>query len=84
MAMSTVASSASAVCLLLYLTCIISIVSAEVATTSPMQTLPDYYEPYTMGLTLTSASGPVQIDYKVAPLTAEAGLNQTNQNTLEV
>ncbi|KAI1652202.1 uncharacterized protein F4817DRAFT_322518 [Daldinia loculata] len=83
MAMSTVASSASAVCLLLYLTCIISIVSAEVATTSPMQTLPDYYEPYTMGLTLTSASGPVQIDYKVAPLTAEAGLNQTNQNTLE-
>ncbi|KAI0845753.1 hypothetical protein F5Y00DRAFT_245564 [Daldinia vernicosa] len=83
MATSTVAGSASAVYLLLCLTCIISIVSADVATTSPMQTLPDYYELYAMALTLTSASGPVQFNYKVAPLTAEAGLNQTNENALE-
>ncbi|KAI1805741.1 hypothetical protein F4811DRAFT_560952 [Daldinia bambusicola] len=82
MATSIVATAARAVYLLFYITCIISVTSAEVATTSPMQTLPSSYDEYAMALKLNSASGPVQIPYKIAPLTDKAGLNQ-NRNTLQ-
>ncbi|KAI1480359.1 hypothetical protein F4774DRAFT_378143 [Daldinia eschscholtzii] len=82
MATSTVARPARAAYFLLYLTYIISIVSTEVATTSPMQILPSSYEEYVMALNLNSATGPVQVTYKIAPLTDKAGLHQS-RNTLQ-
>ncbi|KAI1766604.1 hypothetical protein GGR53DRAFT_485919 [Hypoxylon sp. FL1150] len=62
---------------------VISVASAETATTSAAQDFPDYLDRSAMAVSLVSDSGPVNVEYKVAPLTAEAGLNQTNENTLK-
>lgn len=86
MTTSTVASVVSMAYLMLALalSSVISVASAESATTSAVQDLPDYFDRSAMAVTITSDSGPVNVNYKVAPLTVEAGLNQTNENALKV
>ncbi|KAI8960616.1 hypothetical protein F5Y11DRAFT_329268 [Daldinia sp. FL1419] len=81
MSKSTVASLAGAVYILCFAS-FISTVSAQSATTSPMPNLPEDYEDFIIGLSLSSASGPEPAAYRVAPLTKEAGLDQTNKNAL--
>lgn len=84
MATSTVASVASLAYLLIGLASVLSVASADKATTSTTQDLPGFLDQYAMQVALASESGPVEFTYKVVPLTAEAGLNQTNENTLKV
>ena len=84
MAASTVASVASIAYLLLGLASVIPVASADKATTSTIQDLPESLDYYAMTVALTSESGPVKSNYKVVPLTTEAGLNQTNENALRV
>ncbi|KAI2634233.1 hypothetical protein GGS26DRAFT_38572 [Hypomontagnella submonticulosa] len=83
MATSTVASVASLAYLLIGLASVLSVASADKATTSTTQDLPGFLDQYAMQVALASESGPVEFTYKVVPLTAEAGLNQTNENTLK-
>ncbi|KAL7623848.1 hypothetical protein AAE478_005404 [Parahypoxylon ruwenzoriense] len=83
MATSTVARVASMAYLLLSLISILSVASAERATTGTVQGLPNDLDQSAMALSLApSEPGPVAVEYKVAPLTVEAGLNQTNENAL--
>ncbi|KAI1781123.1 hypothetical protein F4818DRAFT_398035 [Hypoxylon cercidicola] len=85
MTTSTVASVVSMAYLILALalSSVVSVASAESATTSSVQGLADYLDRSAMAVELRSDSNPIDVDYKVAPLTAEAGLNQTNKNTLK-
>ncbi|KAI1107329.1 hypothetical protein F4804DRAFT_297602 [Jackrogersella minutella] len=82
MTTSTVASVAKMASFILGLASILSIASAEKATTNTMPNLPDYLDQSAMALALSSDSVPVGVEYKIAPLTVEAGLNQTNENAL--
>ncbi|KAI0882492.1 uncharacterized protein GGS22DRAFT_169589 [Annulohypoxylon maeteangense] len=82
MATSTVAAVAKMASFVIGLASIVSVASAELATTNMMSDLPDYFDQSSMALALTSDSVPVGVEYKIAPLTAEAGLNQTNENAL--
>ncbi|KAI5862335.1 hypothetical protein GGS23DRAFT_93787 [Durotheca rogersii] len=82
MATSTVARVAIMASLLLGLA---SVASAQVAHTSTMHDLPDYLDNSAMALSISpSIPGTVVLEYKVAPLTRDAGLNQTNENSLRV
>lgn len=83
MATSSVASVVNMAFLILGLASFLSIVSAEKATTNALDILPDYLENSAMALALATDAGPINVEYKVAPLTSEAGLNQTNENTLQ-
>lgn len=68
---------------ILGLASILSVASAEDATTSTVQgNLPDYLQQSAMSLSLDSDVAPVHVDYRIAPLTAETGLNQTNGGDL--
>lgn len=70
---------------ILGLASILSVASAEDATTSTVQgNLPDYLQQSAMSLSLDSDVAPVHVDYRIAPLTAETGLNQTNGGDLSV
>ncbi|KAI1460850.1 hypothetical protein F4805DRAFT_415758 [Annulohypoxylon moriforme] len=82
MATSTVAAVAKMASFIIGLASIVSVASADSATTSAMADLPGYFDLSAMGLALSSDTGPVGVEYKVAPLTVEAGLNQTNENAL--
>ena len=84
MATSTVAAVAKMASFIIGLASIISVVSADQATTNTMADLPGYLDQSSMALALSSDSGPVGVEYKIAPLTVEAGLNQTNENALKV
>ncbi|KAI5927994.1 hypothetical protein F4810DRAFT_705889 [Camillea tinctor] len=69
--------------LLLGLSSLIPLASADDATTSAMQSVPEYLTHFLMTLSLTGdASVSLSYDYSVAPLTGEAGLNQSNQVSL--
>ncbi|KAI0843422.1 hypothetical protein F5Y06DRAFT_3758 [Hypoxylon sp. FL0890] len=81
MAASTVANVAKMASFFLGLASIISVASADQATTSVMQDLPGYFDQFFMALTMNSDSVPVGVEYRVAPLTQQAGLNQTNEYT---
>ncbi|KAI1083903.1 hypothetical protein F5B20DRAFT_357301 [Whalleya microplaca] len=93
MATSTVASVAGVAMfagvarmalLLIGLAAILPGVSADKATTNTMADMPEYLDRFAMMLSLTSSeAGPMPVEYKVAPLTEEAGLNQSNENTLQ-
>ncbi|XXG97063.1 hypothetical protein Hte_003357 [Hypoxylon texense] len=84
MTTSTVASVVSMAYLMLALalSSVISVASAESATTSAVQDLPPYLDASAMAVAITPGSGPGDARYTVAPLTAEAGLNQT-ENALK-
>ncbi|KAI1418144.1 hypothetical protein F5Y13DRAFT_150656 [Hypoxylon sp. FL1857] len=84
MAVSTVASVANMAFFILGLSSLFSVASADQATTSAMNDIPSYYDRFAMALELTSDSIPVPVKYTVAPLTQQAGLNQTNDNSLKV
>ncbi|KAI2465725.1 hypothetical protein F4781DRAFT_424607 [Annulohypoxylon bovei var. microspora] len=81
MATSTVTAVAKMAFFIIGLASIVSVASADQAITSTMQDVPDYLDQSAMELALVSDSGP-GVEYKVAPLTVEAGLNQTNENAL--
>ncbi|KAI1447513.1 hypothetical protein F5Y02DRAFT_29681 [Annulohypoxylon stygium] len=82
MATSTVANVAKMASFIIGLASILSVASADQATTNTMADLPGYLDQSSMALALSSDSGPVGVEYKIAPLTVEAGLNQTNENAL--
>ncbi|KAI2631931.1 hypothetical protein GGR54DRAFT_581478 [Hypoxylon sp. NC1633] len=82
MATSTVASVARMAHLILGLASVISVTSADKATTSPMEDLPGYLHDYAMTLSLITDSGPGNVECEIAPLTGTAGLNQTGRNSL--
>ncbi|XDG03290.1 hypothetical protein ABKA04_002905 [Annulohypoxylon sp. FPYF3050] len=83
MATSTVANVAKMASFIIGLASILSVASADQATTNTMADLPGYLDQSSMALALSSDSGPVGVEYKIAPLTVEAGLNQTNENALK-
>ncbi|KAI1373725.1 hypothetical protein F4677DRAFT_455756 [Hypoxylon crocopeplum] len=78
MATSTVASVASMAYFFLGLASIISVASADRATTSAGEDIPGDLANSAMTLALGADSIPDGVECKVAPLTVEAGLNQTN------
>ncbi|OTB04283.1 hypothetical protein M426DRAFT_155568 [Hypoxylon sp. CI-4A] len=82
MATLTVAT-VSKMAYLLVLASILSVAFADEATTSSVDTLPNYFNEYVMGITLSADSSPQGVVCKIAPLTTEAGLNQTNENALQ-
>ncbi|KAI0601857.1 hypothetical protein F4775DRAFT_356670 [Biscogniauxia sp. FL1348] len=83
MATSTVAAVVRTVCLLLGLASVLPLASADDATTSAMQSVPEYLTQFLMTLSLIGdESVSLSYDYSVAPLTGEAGLNQSNQVSL--
>ncbi|KAI1135894.1 hypothetical protein F5Y05DRAFT_393765 [Hypoxylon sp. FL0543] len=84
MAAWTVASVANMASFFLGLASIVSVASADQATMSVLKDIPGYFDPFAMALALTSPSLPVEVQYRVAPLTQQAGLNQTNDNTLRI
>ncbi|KAI1388767.1 uncharacterized protein F4822DRAFT_256916 [Hypoxylon trugodes] len=83
MATSTVARATNMAYLILGLTSVLSVVSADKATTSTLNDLPDNLNQFAMELSIGPVSGPVEVGYKVAPLTGPAGLNQTNPTALD-
>ncbi|KAI1210417.1 uncharacterized protein F4807DRAFT_65567 [Annulohypoxylon truncatum] len=83
MATSTVAAVAKMASFIIGLASIVSVASADQATTTTMTDLPGYLDQSAMALALSSDSGPTGVEYKIAPLTVEAGLNQTNENALQ-
>ncbi|KAI0011720.1 hypothetical protein F4779DRAFT_571859 [Xylariaceae sp. FL0662B] len=84
MATSTVASVAWTALFIIGLAVVFPGVSADKATTSMMAGLPEYLDRFAMMLSLTTSdAGPFPFEYKVAPLTEEAGLNQSNDDAFE-
>ncbi|KAI1506551.1 hypothetical protein F5X99DRAFT_7607 [Biscogniauxia marginata] len=80
MAMSTVAAVTRTACFLFGLASVLPVAFADEATTSSMQSVPEYLTQFLMTLSLTGdESSPLPYEYSVAPLTGEAGLNQSNQ-----
>ncbi|CAJ2511564.1 Uu.00g071890.m01.CDS01 [Anthostomella pinea] len=81
--MPSIAAVANMACLLLGLASLLPVASADDAIVTAMEGLPAYFTQFYMTLSLNAAGAPVPYAYNVAPLTEEAGLNQTNQNSGE-
>lgn len=79
MATSTVAGAMKMVTRMVALASVFSVASAQFATTVPMPDIPDWQVKSEMILSVTALDGGiVPIQFTVAPLTANLGLNQTD------